>query len=78
MIFVFVYFSVFVVVVFLCCYVVKLGKAKKAKRKKNTPQKWKHFWVVFTRQVMVACAKVIVVFVLFCCFCLVVAKTLLK
>ena len=47
------------VVVFLCCYVVKLGKAKKQKQKKTPPKKWKYFRVFFTRQVMVACAKVI-------------------
>ena len=29
----------FLVVVFLCCYVVKLGKAKKQQPKKNTPKK---------------------------------------
>ena len=65
LIFVFVDFSGFfvLVVVFLCCYVVKLGKAKKTKTKKiNTPKKWKYFRVFFTRQVMVACAKVIAFF----------------
>ena len=70
LILVFVDFSVFfvvVVVVFLCCYVVKLGKAKKTETKKRDPQKsGKYFRVFFTRQVMVACAKVIALF--FGCF----------
>ena len=56
-------FLVVVVVVFLCCYVVKLGKAKKTEtQKKGHPKKWKYFRVFFTRQVMVACAKVIAFF----------------
>ena len=35
------------VVVFLCCYVVKLGIANKNKKqeKKTPPKKWKHFRV---------------------------------
>ena len=56
---------------FLCCYVVKLGKAKKTEtpEKRDPPKKWKYFRVFFTRQVMVACAKVIVFFLgLFSCF----------
>ena len=32
-------------VVFLCCYVVKLGKAKKTETKKAPPKKWKYFRV---------------------------------
>ena len=51
------------VVVFLCCYVVKLGKANKKQKPKKTPsKKWKYFRVFFTRQVMFACAKVIAFF----------------
>ena len=64
------------VVVFLCCYVVKLGKAKKQKQKKAPPKKWKYFRVFFTRQVMVACAKVIAFFLLFSCFLFAAQKTL--
>ena len=61
----------------VCCYVVKVGKAKKTKTKKNnTPKKWKYFRVFFTRQVMVACAKVIVFFWLFCCFSLLLKNTI--
>ena len=54
----------------MCCYVVKLGKAKKTEtKKKGPPKKWKYFRVFFTRQVMVACAKVIAFFFwLFSCF----------
>ena len=69
LIFVFVDFCCFfvLVAVFLCCYVVKFGKAnKKQKPKKTPPKKWKYFRVFFTRQVMVACAKVIAFF--FGCF----------
>ena len=65
LIFVFVDFCCFfVLVVFLCCYVVKFGKAnKKQKPKKSTPKKVEVLPGIFTRQVMVACAKVIVFFV---------------
>ena len=57
---------------FLCCYVVKLGKAKKTETKiKAPPKKWKYFRVFFTRQVMVACAKVIAFFGCFLGFLLV-------
>ena len=53
----------------MCCYVVKLGKAKKTEtKKKGPPKKWKYFRVFFTRQVMVASAKVIAFFWLFSCF----------
>ena len=51
--FCFCWFYVLLLLSLLCCYVVKLGKARKQK-------KWKYFQVFFTRQVMVACAKVIV------------------
>ena len=53
----------------LCCYVVKLGKAKKTEKKKH-PQKVEVLPGIFTRQVMVACAKVIVFFVSFAVFAL--------
>ena len=59
---------------FLCCYVVKLGKAKKQKPKKTPPKKWKYFRVFFTRQVMVACAKVIAFFGCFVVFSLLLKK----
>ena len=68
LIFVFVDFSVFVVVVsfmLLCCQV---RQSQKTTKTNNTQNKWKYFRVFFTRQVMVACAKVIVFFWLFCCF----------
>ena len=50
-----------VVVVFLTCYVAKLGKANKNKKwnKKNSPKKVEVLPGIFTRQVMAACAKVI-------------------
>ena len=76
LIFVFVDFWRFfvLVVVFLCCYVVKLGKAKKNRNKtKSTPKKVEVLPGIFTRQVMVACVKVIVflgggiVFLFFVC-----------
>ena len=60
LIFVFVGFSVLLLLSLLCCYVVKLGKARKQQKQKNTQKKWKYFRVFSTRQVMVACAKVIV------------------
>ena len=63
------------VVVFLCCHVVKLGKAKKNRNQKKThPKKWKYFRVFFTRQVMVACAKVVAFFGCSLVFCLLVRK----
>ena len=68
-------FSFCFVVVFLGSYVVKLGKAKTKTKREKPPQKVKGLPGIFTRQVMVACAKVIV-FGPFCCFCLVVPKTL--
>ena len=65
-------FSVFVVlvVVFLCCYVVKLGKAQKTETKKKHPQKSGSTSGHFLQdKVMVACAKVIAFFfLLFGCF----------
>ena len=69
---VFVHVFVFVVVVVLCCYVVKIGEAKKTSQKSGSTSGH------FTRQVMVACAKVIAFllgcFVVFpCC-----SKTLSK
>ena len=39
LIFVFVDFSVVLLLSLLCCYVVKLGKAKKQQTQKKTPQK---------------------------------------
>ena len=57
-IFVFVDFSVLLLLWFLCCFVVKLGKAKK----KEIPKKVEVLPGISTRQVMVACAKVIVSF----------------
>ena len=63
-------------VVFLCCYVVKLGIANKNNKLKNTPKKWTYFRVFLTRQVMVACAKVIVFFGCFVVFVLVAQRTL--
>ena len=74
LIFVFVHFSVF-----CCCscgfYVVKLGKAKK-KQKIKYPKKVEVLPGMFTRQVMVACAKVIAFGGLFCCFSLFLKKTI--
>ena len=62
---------------FLCCYVVKLVIAPKKNKNLRPPKKWKYFRVFFTRQVMVACAKVIAFFfLLFSCFLLVGQKTL--
>ena len=59
----------------LRCYVVKLGKAKKNKNKKQKhPKKWKYFRAFFTRQVMVTCAKVIVFFLAVLLFFLVAQK----
>ena len=77
LIFVFVEFlcNCVLVVVFLCCHVVKLGIAKKPKTK-NTPKMWKYVRVFFTRQVMVAYAKVIVFFAVFFCFFPGCSKTL--
>ena len=68
------------VLVFLCCYVVKLGIANKNRNpKKGPPKKWKYFRAFFTRQVMVACAKVIVFFfLLFSCFFVCCSKNTIK
>ena len=64
------------VVVFLCCYVVKLGIAQKTQTKK-TPPKWKYFRAFFTTQVVVACAKV-VAFLLVLLFFLAAQKNTIK
>ena len=67
------------VAVFLCCYVVKLGKAnKKQKPKKSTPKKVEVLPGIFTRQVMVACAKVIVFFGRFLVFFFLLLKNTIK
>ena len=63
LIFVFVNFSVLLLLSLLCSYVVKLGKAQNTKNKKKQkikhPKKVEVLPGIFTRQVMVACAKVI-------------------
>ena len=59
---------------FLCCYVVELGIAKKNETKKN--KKVEVLPGIFATQVMVACAKVIVFFWLFCCFSLLLKNTI--
>ena len=60
---------------FLCCYVVKFGKANKNRNQKNsTPKKVEVLPGIFTRQVMVACAKVIVFLAVFLFFCLLLKK----
>ena len=62
-------FGVFLFLLLCFCVVMLLSLAKPTKTetpKKTPPKKWKYFRVFFTRQVMVACAKVIVLF--FGCF----------
>ena len=76
--FVFVYFSVFVVVVFIGSYVVELGKAQNKKQKKEkTPQKsGKDFRVFLLDKLWLDVQRLVFFFGLFGCFCLVVPKTL--
>ena len=62
------------VVVFLCCYAVKLGKAKKETKKKAPPQKWKYFREFFQDKLWLHVPKLLLFCWLFSCFLLVVQK----
>ena len=71
-------FGVFLFLLLCFCVVMLLSLAKPTKtetKKKTPPKKWKYFRVFFTRQVMVACAKVIAFFLaVFLFFCLLLKK----
>ena len=60
---------------FLCCYVVKLGKAQKTKnRKNNIPKKWTCFRVFFKTSYGWVCKVIVFLLVCFVVFALLLPK----